>query len=232
MEPTHQAELAKLREALEKSESVCSEFQRIFDLTWEADMRAIKVWQAANPGNDLIWPDRAKLTLWLLEQITSAREVMANASNAMKPFATAAKIHIPAELPDDLWTQCKAYPTPLDERVKEELKERGIELAGEESELLLWIDGHPISDFRRALTVFRAIEDVLKGSPSRRRVRHVKRGSTYQVVGEATLQTEVPISDPIRMVVYRADRDGALWVRPMSEFHDGRFVEINDVLKP
>ncbi len=40
-----------------------------FDLRWDADMRAIKRWQAAHPGNDLTWPDHADMVVWLLEQI-------------------------------------------------------------------------------------------------------------------------------------------------------------------
>ena len=39
-----------------------------FDLRWKADMRAIKMWQKAHPGNDLVWPDHADLCVWLLEE--------------------------------------------------------------------------------------------------------------------------------------------------------------------
>ncbi len=46
------------------------ETQALFDTMWEADMRAIKLWQAANPGQDHVWPDRSKLTQWLLDRIT------------------------------------------------------------------------------------------------------------------------------------------------------------------
>jgi hypothetical protein len=45
-----------------------AELQRTFDLRWAADMRAIKRWQEAHPGNDLVWPDRADLVVWLLER--------------------------------------------------------------------------------------------------------------------------------------------------------------------
>jgi hypothetical protein len=44
------------------------EDRTVFDLRWQADMRAIKLWQAAHPGNDLVWPDHADLVVWLLEQ--------------------------------------------------------------------------------------------------------------------------------------------------------------------
>ena len=40
-----------------------------FDLRWAADMRAIKLWQKAHPGSDLIWPDHTDLVLWLMDQI-------------------------------------------------------------------------------------------------------------------------------------------------------------------
>lgn len=33
---------------------------------WSADMRAIKMWQAAHPGRESIWPDHAELVMWLL----------------------------------------------------------------------------------------------------------------------------------------------------------------------
>lgn len=40
-----------------------------FDMRWKADMRAIKRWQEAHPGNELVWPDHADLCVWLLEQL-------------------------------------------------------------------------------------------------------------------------------------------------------------------
>lgn len=55
---------------IERLQEQCEDLQKTFDLMWAADMRAIKRWQAANPGNDLVWPDRSKLTEWLLNRIT------------------------------------------------------------------------------------------------------------------------------------------------------------------
>jgi hypothetical protein len=46
-----------------------NELQRTFDMMWEADKRAIKLWQAAHPGNDMVWPDRCKLTYWLIDEV-------------------------------------------------------------------------------------------------------------------------------------------------------------------
>jgi hypothetical protein len=47
---------------------IADELQRTFDLQWKADQRAIKRWQAAHPGSDLVWPDRADMVVWLMEQ--------------------------------------------------------------------------------------------------------------------------------------------------------------------
>lgn len=55
---------ARVKEAIEDRD----EMQELFDLEFEADQRAIKRWQEANPGNDLVWPDRANMVVWLMEQ--------------------------------------------------------------------------------------------------------------------------------------------------------------------
>ena len=55
---------ARVNEAIEERD----EMQELFDLQWEADRRAVKRWQEANPGNDLVWPDRADMVVWLMEQ--------------------------------------------------------------------------------------------------------------------------------------------------------------------
>lgn len=48
------------------------EMQQLFDLQWEADMRAVKRWREAHPGNDLVLPDRANMVVWLMEQYDKA----------------------------------------------------------------------------------------------------------------------------------------------------------------
>lgn len=49
------------------------ELQQTFDLRWNADMRAIRRWQAAHPGNDLVWPDHADMVVWLMEELDKQR---------------------------------------------------------------------------------------------------------------------------------------------------------------
>lgn len=48
------------------------ELQQVFDMQWEAAQRAIKRWQAAHPGNDMVWPDGADLLVWLMERLEDA----------------------------------------------------------------------------------------------------------------------------------------------------------------
>lgn len=48
------------------------EYERSFDLRWKADMRARKRWQDSHPGNDQVWPDRADLIVWLMEQLEAS----------------------------------------------------------------------------------------------------------------------------------------------------------------
>lgn len=54
--------------------------------------------------------------------------------------------------------------------------------------------------------------------------RHIKRGTTYRTLGVARAQCAEPIRDNEPVKVYRSDADGSLSIRPVAEFHDGRFV--------
>src|SRR5882672_10479507 len=64
----------ELLRLLNEARTEIADKQRTFDLIWNAQQRAIKLWQEANPGNDLVWPDWAALTGWLLDQIASLKE--------------------------------------------------------------------------------------------------------------------------------------------------------------
>lgn len=56
-------------EVIERLQRELVERKASFDLRWKASQRAIKRWQEAHPGNDLVWPDHADLCVWLLEQL-------------------------------------------------------------------------------------------------------------------------------------------------------------------
>lgn len=56
-----------LEEEKKKLTDKNEELEQLFNLTWEADMRAIKLWQKST-GEKLVWPDQVKLIVWLLEQ--------------------------------------------------------------------------------------------------------------------------------------------------------------------
>ena len=55
--------------------------------------------------------------------------------------------------------------------------------------------------------------------------RHVKRGSTYRHLATAKMQTDEPVADMSKVEIYQGE-DGLWWVRPTSEFNDGRFEEV------
>ena len=67
----------------------------------------------------------------------------------------------------------------------------------------------------------RTIEDA-------RRVRHLKRGIEYEVVGRASVHAMHAIEEDDTVVVYRAIGGHALYVRPVDEFEDGRFEVIQE----
>lgn len=51
---------------------------------------------------------------------------------------------------------------------------------------------------------------------------HVKRGTTYELIGIGELQMSADLVDGSSLVIYRGD-DGKLWAREEGEFLDGRF---------
>lgn len=58
------------------------------------------------------------------------------------------------------------------------------------------------------------------------RVRHLKRGSEYAVIGEASVQASSDIAEGDRVMVYRGLTTDQLYVRPVTEFNDGRFEKL------
>lgn len=51
-----------------KLETELAELQATLDLHHKANLRGIKLWQAAGEGRELTWPDQGALVAWLLEQ--------------------------------------------------------------------------------------------------------------------------------------------------------------------
>ena len=61
------------------------------------------------------------------------------------------------------------------------------------------------------------------------RYRHKVRGSVYKVLTiEAKASSVIAALDGMAMVVYQSETDNQVWVRPATEFFDGRFEEVND----
>jgi hypothetical protein len=64
--------IEKLESDLAAAKEEAESLQATFDLEWKADQRTIKRWQEAHPGNDLVWPDRANMVVWLMEHAKDA----------------------------------------------------------------------------------------------------------------------------------------------------------------
>ncbi len=58
----------------------------------------------------------------------------------------------------------------------------------------------------------RDAEEAMADTPHR--VQHVKRGSTYRVIGAGKIQTDAPLTDYTDVVIYQSEEDGLIWVRP------------------
>jgi hypothetical protein len=63
----------KMADAIRALMAELADHERSFKIRWDANQRAIKRWQEAHPGNDLVWPDQADLCVWLMERLTAER---------------------------------------------------------------------------------------------------------------------------------------------------------------
>jgi hypothetical protein len=55
------------------------------------------------------------------------------------------------------------------------------------------------------------------------KVKHKVRGTIYEVITNATVQTEIPLVDYDRVFVYRDIETGETYARRAAEMDDGRF---------
>lgn len=106
-------------------------------------------------------------------------------------------------------------------------------------------DGHEYSDMSELLDFATEISEQVAAiralidrepAPVVRRVRHLKRGSTYEVIGDAEGQIshsneelgrsgQRVVAEGTVLTVYKCDKTGKLFWRFPSEFNDGRFVD-------
>lgn len=100
---------------LEAAIARADELEATFELINAAQMRAIKMWQDANPGNDLVWPDGAELTLWLMDatdrilDLTTERDrLLAERRVVAEAVSVAADLH--AALAAHTCQGCPACP--------------------------------------------------------------------------------------------------------------------------
>jgi len=60
----------------------------------------------------------------------------------------------------------------------------------------------------------------------RKRIKHIKRGTTYRIVGRASIQISTSIKDGDVVYVYESEDDGKWYARPITEFTLDRFEEL------
>lgn len=58
------------------------DYDRSFDLYWRAEQRGCALWREAGEGRELIMPDKAKMTQFLLEEIDRLKAALEMASQA------------------------------------------------------------------------------------------------------------------------------------------------------
>lgn len=53
---------------------------------------------------------------------------------------------------------------------------------------------------------------------------HESKGGSYERIGVGHVQTDTPLNDMDKVVLYRSLKDGSLWARRVEEFEE-RFAE-------
>lgn len=81
---------------------------------------------------------------------------------------------------------------------------------------------HAQRRFERSEIEKAALQAHLDQQPTPVLMRHVARGTIYELICVGTVQTHTPLADYDQVMIYRGE-DGQTWVRPLGEFNDGRF---------
>ena len=58
-----------IEDARREAKTKITEWEKRFDLYYDALMRGTEAWRKANPGNDLVMPDTAKLMEWMVGEV-------------------------------------------------------------------------------------------------------------------------------------------------------------------
>jgi hypothetical protein len=67
-------EIAGYKDRIKELETDNKDYSDSFQIRWDADMRAIKMYQKAHPETNGAWPDHADMCVWLMEQLAAAQE--------------------------------------------------------------------------------------------------------------------------------------------------------------
>lgn len=95
---------------------------------------------------------------------------------------------------------------------------RGVERTGEAAQVVPVLAARQAGLLTDALTLLR--------SPWRPTHRHLKTGGEYRVIGGLDQQGAACIEKTMETCVVYEDKRGRIWVRPWSEFTDGRFAPL------
>jgi hypothetical protein len=74
MEPGDRQAFSEAANHIEALETDNKDYSDSFQIRWDADMRAIKMYQKAHPETNGAWPDHADMCVWLMEQLAAAQE--------------------------------------------------------------------------------------------------------------------------------------------------------------
>lgn len=91
LDQTRSKQIQEFSDEINQRGARIAELERIFDTQWDCSQRAIKMWQTANPGNDMVWPDKTKLLMWLMDRIAELEAELHSARIRHDLFVDVAK---------------------------------------------------------------------------------------------------------------------------------------------